>query len=191
MIEQFTKHCLSYFSRIEHALSDFDFAPVWQLSEELRDCIDTGRQVFICGNGGSGANATHIANDFLYPVTKRFGRGLNVQSLAANSAVITCLANDEGYDEVFSYQIGVQGRADDILVVLSGSGNSPNILKAIHSARGKGMRTYGILGYSGGAAKPLLDNAIHFSVDDMQVCEDLQMIVANMIMQWLYEHYNS
>ena len=144
-----------------------------------------GRQVFLCGNGGSGANAVHIANDFLYPVSKTPGSGLRIHALPANSSVVTCLANDEGYDQVFAMQLAVLARAGDVLIVLSGSGNSPNILKAIEQAKRQGVRSYAILGYSGGKAKATADVPIHFAVDDMQISEDLQMMVAHMIMQWL------
>lgn len=73
----------------------------------------------------------------------------------------------------------------DILIVLSGSGNSPNILKAIETGAALGMRTFGVLGFSGGRAKAMLDTPIHFPVDDMQISEDLQLMVGHMAMQWL------
>ena len=155
------------------------------LTRELADCWRTGRQVFLCGNGGSAANAVHIANDFLYAVSKTPGSGLRVHALPANAAVITCLANDEGYDTVFSLQLAVQARPSDVLIVLSGSGNSPNILKALEQAKRQDVRSYAILGYSGGKAKAMADVPIHFAIDDMQISEDLQMMVAHMIMQWL------
>ena len=83
-------------------------------------------------------------------------------------------------------QLAVQARKGDVLIALSGSGNSPNIVKALEQAKTMGMRSYAILGYSGGKAKSLADVAIHFAVDDMQISEDLQLIVGHMLMQWLY-----
>ncbi len=170
------------------ALQTADWSGVGRLAEELHDCWRNGRQVFICGNGGSAGNAMHLANDFLYGISKTRGSGLRVNALPANSSVLTCLANDEGYDEIFSLQLAVQGRPGDVLIVLSGSGNSPNILKALAQAKTTGLRTYAILGYTGGKAKAMADVAIHFPVDDMQISEDLQLIAGHMIMQWLYQN---
>ena len=142
--------------------------------------------MFFAGNGGSGGNANHLANDFLYALSKTPGSGLRVHSLSANPSVITCLANDEGYDQVFSLQLAVLARKGDVLIVLSGSGNSPNIVKALEEAKAIGMTSYAMLGFSGGKAKALADVPIHFAIDDMQIAEDAQMIVGHMMMQWLY-----
>jgi D-sedoheptulose 7-phosphate isomerase len=111
-----------------------------------------------------------------------------VHALPANASVMTCLANDVGYDHVFSFQLAVHARPRDLLIVLSGSGNSPNILKALQQARESGMRSYAILGYSGGKAKALADVSIHFVVNDMQIAEDMQLIVGHMLMQWLSQN---
>ena len=111
---------------------------------------------------------------------------MRVHALPANPAIITCLANDEGYDSIFSYQLAVQASSEDILLVFSGSGNSPNVLKALDTAKSIGMKSYAILGFSGGKAKEIADVPIHFAIDDMQVSEDMQVIVCHMIMQWLY-----
>jgi len=175
-----------YAARLNAVLAEGDWGKVALLADELADCVETQRQVFICGNGGSAGNAAHIANDFLYGISKTYGRGLRVHALPANTSVVTCLANDEGYDAVFSHQLAVMADPGDVLIVLSGSGNSPNVLKALETARETGLRSYAILGYSGGKAKGLTDVAIHFPVDDMQISEDMQLIVAHMIMQWLY-----
>ena len=175
-----------YSNRLNAALSRFDWTPVERLAYDLRDCWQTGRQVFFCGNGGSGGNANHLANDFIYALSKTRGSGLRVQSLSANPSTITCLANDEGYDHVFSMQLAVLANERDVLVAFSGSGNSPNILEALLEARKIGMTSYAVLGYSGGKAKALADVPIHFAVDDMQIAEDAQMVVGHMLMQWLY-----
>jgi D-sedoheptulose 7-phosphate isomerase len=127
----------------------------------------------------------HLANDFIYGIAKDSGIGLKAQALPANSSVITCLANDEGYEHIFSIQLETLASQGDILIALSGSGNSPNILRALEKAGMLGMRSYAILGYSGGSAKSLADVAIHFPIDDMQIAEDLQLVVGHMIMQWL------
>lgn len=175
-----------YSNRLNAVLSRFDWTPVERLAYDLRDCWQTGRQVFFCGNGGSGGNANHLANDFIYALSKTRGSGLRVQSLSANPSTLTCLANDEGYDHVFSMQLAVLARQGDVLVAFSGSGNSPNILEALQEAKKIGMTSYAVLGYSGGKAKALADVPIHFAVDDMQIAEDAQMMVGHMLMQWLY-----
>jgi D-sedoheptulose 7-phosphate isomerase len=175
-----------YSRRLSATLETFDWTPVERLAYDLLDCWQTGRQVFLAGNGGSAANASHLANDFLYPLSKTPGSGLRAHSLAANPAVMSCLANDEGYDQVFALQLGVLARRGDILIALSASGNSPNIIKALEQARAIGMTGYAVLGFSGGAAKAIADVPIHFAIDDVQMAEDTQLIVGHMVMQWLY-----
>ena len=182
------EHFGQYAARLHEVLTRADWTNVEVLAQELLACWCERRGVHICGNGGSAGNAMHIANDFLYGISKAFGSGLRVQALPANGSVMTCLANDEGYDSVFSYQLAVQAQAGDTLIALSGSGNSPNILEALKCARKMGMKTFAILGYSGGKARELVDYPIHFPVDDMQISEDLQLIVAHMVMQWLYRN---
>lgn len=179
-------HFRDYSRRLSQTLATFYFSPVERLAEELLDCWRTGRQVFLIGNGGSAGNANHLANDLMYPLSKRKGSGIRVQALSANPAVLTCLANDEGYDDVFAFQLAVQAEKGDVLIALSGSGNSSNILKALEEARRIGMRSFAVLGYSGGKAKAMVDVAIHFAVDDMQIAEDTQTIVTHMIVQWLH-----
>jgi D-sedoheptulose 7-phosphate isomerase len=180
-----------YARRLASVLDSHDWSDVARLAEELLDCRDSGRQVFLCGNGGSAANAIHMANDFIYGISKTLGVGLRVTALPANSSVITCLANDLGYETIFSAQLAVQARRGDVLVALSGSGNSPNILKALEQARTMGLRSYAILGYTGGRAKAMTDVPIHFRVDDMQLSEDLQLIVGHILMQYLYARRSS
>ena len=175
-----------YSRRLNAMLEAFDWTPVERLTYDLLDCWQTGRQVFLAGNGGSAANASHLANDLLYPLSKTPGSGLRAHSLAANPAVMSCLANDEGYDQVFALQLGVLARKGDVLIVLSGSGNSPNIIKALQQARSIGMTSYAVLGCSSGAAKAIADFPIHFAIDDMQMAEDAQLIVGHMVMQWLH-----
>jgi D-sedoheptulose 7-phosphate isomerase len=152
---------------------------------ELLETIDNGKKIAFIGNGGSAANAIHLANDFIYGAGLKNGKGLKVESLSANSAVITCLANDTGYENIYSEQIKVKGNKGDILVALSGSGNSLNIIKAIEMAESLEMNTYAILGFSGGDCKKLVKNSIHFPINDMQIAEDMQLIVGHMCMQWL------
>lgn len=179
-----TNPITSYVSRLQTLLSDFDWNSLDQLEQTLRDAWKNNRQIFLCGNGGSAANAMHISNDLLYGVSKD-GIGMRVSALPSNTSILTCLGNDLGYDEIFSWQLKIQGEEGDILIVLSGSGNSPNVIKALIQAKELGMKTFAILGYSGGKCLELADNAIHFPIDDMQISEDLQLIVGHMMMRSL------
>ncbi len=174
-----------YFATLQHAWDDHDWTNVSLLFETLLRAWREGRQVFLCGNGGSAANAIHLANDLLYGVDKQSGRGLRVTALPANASVLTCLANDVSYADVFAQQLTVLAQPGDVLIALSGSGSSPNIVQALVRARELRLTSFAILGFSGGRSLTLADHAIHFPVDDMQVAEDLQMMVGHMAMQWL------
>jgi D-sedoheptulose 7-phosphate isomerase len=175
-----------YSARLQAVLASADWSNVIQLAEDMLVAWKNGQQVFLCGNGGSAGNAIHLANDFLYGVAKKLGGGIKVSALSSNPAVITCLANDIGYDHIFSEQLAVQGNPNDLLIALSGSGNSRNIVNAIDQAKKMGVKSYAILGFSGGKCKELADVPIHFPINDMQIAEDLQLIVGHMVMQWLY-----
>ena len=179
---------LGYSSRLQEVLASSDWSSVNLLSQDMLRCWQEKRQVFFCGNGGSAGNAVHLANDFLYGIAKKTGGGLRVQALSANSAVMTCLANDVGYESIFSEQLAVQAQAGDLLIALSGSGNSPNIVRVIEQAKAMDVKSYAILGFTGGKCKELADVPIHFPVSDMQIAEDMQLIVGHMMMQWLYSN---
>jgi len=175
-----------YSKRLQTLLAEAEWSGVAQLAADIHTCWMEKKQVFFCGNGGSAGNAIHLANDFLYGIAKRPGGGLRVHALSANPAVITCLANDIGYERIYSEQLSVLADPGDVLVVLSGSGNSPNILAALDQAKAMQVKSYAILGYTGGKCKEMADVPIHFAVDDMQIAEDLQLVVGHMLMQWLY-----
>ena len=179
-------HFAGYAARLSAIMAQADWSGVATLAADLHRCWREGRSVFICGNGGSAGNAIHLANDYLYGIAKDTGLGIRVHALAANASVLTCLANDVGYDAVFSSQLAVQGRAGDVLLFFSGSGNSPNVVRAIEQGRKMGIKSYAVLGFSGGVCKKIADVPIHFAIEDMQISEDLQLVVGHMIMQWLY-----
>ena len=165
----------------------------WHASVELlaKAIYDTWRDsncIYMCGNGGSAGNAIHLANDFLYGAGIKNGKGIRVEALSANPAVLTCLANDLGYEMIFSEQLNVKANKNDILIVLSGSGNSENVVKALEIGNKIGMKTFAILAYSGGRCKEIAQHPIHFNIDDMQIAEDLQLIVGHMCMQWLLDN---
>lgn len=185
---EFREFTQDYFSRLKKALGQLPLEPIEDLASALIVAWQSNRQVFIFGNGGSAGNAIHLANDFLYGISKQFGHALRVTALPANSAVITCLANDIGYDEIFSHQLSVLAESGDIAIAFSGSGNSPNILRALEYCSQNDIESFAVLGYSGGKAKDLAKYAIHIPVDDMQISEDLQLVVGHLMMQWLYSN---
>ena len=187
-IKDLENFCSGYADKLSSVLASSDWSSVGQLGKDMHECWLAGRQVFFCGNGGSAGNAIHLANDFLYGIAKRTGGGLKVQALSANPAVMTCLANDVGYDYIYSEQLAVLAASGDLLVVLSGSGNSPNILRVLEQAKTMGVKSCAILGYNGGQCKSLADFSIHFEVDDMQIAEDMQLVVGHMLMKWLYQN---
>ena len=138
--------------------------------EALCETWREGRTTYLCGNGGSASNAIHLANDLLYGAgVSNNGGGLRVEALSANSAVLTCLANDIDYDLIFAEQIKVKAQLGDVLIVLSGSGNSPNVVKALEVGNAIGIKTFAIPGFFGGRCKELAQHSIHFEIDDMQI----------------------
>ncbi len=179
------KFIKDYQNRLINCMQSFDWSPVIRLGQIILSIQKKDKHIFLCGNGGSAANAMHIANDLLCFQSKDKGKGIKVTALPANQAVLTCLANDIGYENIFSFQLEQLGSKGDILIVLSGSGNSLNVLKGIDAAKKKGILTCAILGFSGGKCLNLVDIPIHFPVNDMQIVEDLQLIIGHMLMQWL------
>ncbi|CAE19676.1 putative phosphoheptose isomerase [Prochlorococcus marinus subsp. pastoris str. CCMP1986] len=164
------------------------------LANDLNLSWKNGANVFICGNGGSAGNAMHIANDFHYGVgCKRDPQsndiknkpGIKIIALPSNPSIITCLANDIGYENIYSHQLKVLGNLNDILIVLSGSGNSKNVINAIVEAHKIGIKTYSITAFDGGKCKEISKENIHFEINDMQIAEDTQLILFHMCMQWL------
>ena len=174
-----------YSQKLSDNLTSFDWSPVLELAKMIEKAWRDGAQVFLCGNGGSAGNASHIVNDLIFAVSEGKVPGIKASALTANPAVITCLANDLGYEHIFSEQLLVAANKGDILVALSGSGNSPNIVNALKQAGKMQMHSAAILGFSGGCCKPLADLPIHLEINDMQMVEDIQIIIGHMIMKWL------
>jgi len=191
-LPSFSKRSRNYLDQLNSCFSDAIIDQIEILAKDLLAAWIEGRQVYICGNGGSAANAMHMANDFHYgigacgPGPKL--PGLRVEALPANAGLITCLANDTGYANIYSHQLEVKGRPGDLLIVLSGSGNSANVVKALETSKTIGLRSYAILAFSGGLCRELADVPIHFPIDDMQIAEDTQLIVGHLCMQWLNSH---
>ncbi|CAM3938961.1 SIS domain-containing protein [Pseudoalteromonas byunsanensis] len=175
-----------YVATLSKVLTQLDGNKIRAFVDTLLLMKKRGGTLYLCGNGGSAANAIHLANDFTFGINPQ-GDALKVEALAANSSVLTCLGNDIGYDNIFAHQLKVKANHNDVLLVLSGSGNSGNILQAIEQAKSSGMSTVGILGFDGGKAKPMLEQVFHFDIQDMQISEDTQVVVGHILMKALYQ----
>ena len=189
MRQDFEIFVFEYLKNLKNCFNSINIEKLYFLSEKILEIWEGKNCLFICGNGGSSANAEHIANDFHYGIAEMSdnNKGLKVDALTSNSAIVTCLSNDIGYENIFSYQLSVKAKKEDLLLVLSGSGNSKNIIKALDKANEMGMFSVAVLGFDGGKAKDIATLPIHFPVDDMQISEDLQMISMNICMKWIAE----
>jgi len=149
-----------YMAEFYDLMERMDLDQVGRAVERLREARDRGATIFIAGNGGSAATASHLVND-LGKATKRSGRPpLRVLGLSDNVSWMTALANDEGYERVFTGQLENFARSGDVLILISASGNSPNLVHAAAFARDRGVCTVGILGFDGGKLRRMVDEAV-------------------------------
>ena len=139
----------TYLKKINSAFTAEVDRSIEKLAAALNYAWKNKKNIFICGNGGSAANAMHIANDLIYGAGVNKDKGLKVEALSSNSAVLTCLANDIGYENIFLEQLKVKASKGDILIVLSGSGNSQNVINALNFAKKNKIKSFLILVYSG------------------------------------------
>jgi D-sedoheptulose 7-phosphate isomerase len=168
-----------YLDRVCREIQSLDLTQIEAFSRLLEEAYHAGRFVFIIGNGGSGANASHLCEDLCKCTLRDFEnqKRLRVLSLTDNTAGIMAWANDEGYDRIFLEQLKNLASPGDYLVAISGSGNSPNILKAVEWANTHGMTTLGFTGFGGGKLKTLAHHNIHAGIDDMGIVESLHQVV--------------
>lgn len=184
-------------------LQSLDLNAVDQVMNVLEGARKARRHIFICGNGGSAATASHYAGDFNkgvnmgllhmdghgaadMPVAHKVGEGAeplyNFECLSDNVPTMMAVANDESYAEVFRYPLSVKMEEEDIVIGISGSGNSVNVVNALKYAQTHGATTIAIVGYDGGKMKEIADYHIHVDVNDMQIAEDIHMILDHMMM---------
>lgn len=154
--------------------------------------LDETRQkkgrIYICGNGGSAATASHFQNDFNKGVSEYIEVPFRFHCLNDNVATLMAIANDIGYEEVFRFQIRNNLEENDVLVAISGSGNSPNVIRAVEYAKEHGCKIIGLTGFSGGKLKELSDISLHAPINSMQVTEDIHMIFDHMMMSIFYKY---
>lgn len=181
------KEVSSHLDRTVEALKQIDLAAVSQLIERLRAAYEKGQRVFVFGNGGSAAAASHFAEDLAKGTIRDMSetRRLRVQSLADSMSFLTALGNDCGYDVVFREQLITLAAPGDVAIAISGSGNSPNVLRAIEWARANDLFTCGLTGFSGGKLASLVDLHIHVPIDCMEVAENGHLVVIHMVVSGL------
>jgi D-sedoheptulose 7-phosphate isomerase len=172
---------MDYLKNLIKQIKDLDLKKVNQLYMLILKVHKDNKKIFICGNGGSAANAEHVCNDLMLGFKKNKKKGFKVYSLTSNKSVLTCIANDISYNKIYSHQLDNLGNKGDLLIAFSGSGNSKNILECLKIAKKKNIHTFSILGFSGGHAKKISNNYIHININDMEIAEDIQMVIFNYI----------
>jgi D-sedoheptulose 7-phosphate isomerase len=177
-------HLDEYVDRLQTAVQALPRERMNELGETLFRAYRNNKQVFLLGNGGSSSTASHMAADLakntIGPNMKRF----RIVSLNDNAAIMTALANDLGYENVFSEQLTNLVQAGDVLIVVSASGNSPNVLKAMTYARSRSAEVVGLLGFDGGAAAGLADLALIVPSNHYGVIEDVHLIVNHILVDY-------
>lgn len=175
----------TYFSTVQDLLNKVPFSVVDQVINVLVSANKAGQTVFICGNGGSAATATHFGCDLAKrPIVAGQPR-YRVISLTDNNALMTALSNDIGYDVVFSEQLIPLVRKGDILIGISGSGNSKNVINAVEAAKAAGAITIGFSGYDGGKLAPAVDISVHIPSFNMAMVEDVHLMLEHAICERL------
>jgi D-sedoheptulose 7-phosphate isomerase len=182
-----------YLRRMADELGRLDPAEVAALADAVMDRYHAGRFVFVIGNGGSGANASHFTEDagkcslsLPADLADTDKKRLRILSLTDNTSYITAWANDEGYDRVFVEQLRNLASPGDLLVAISGSGNSPNVLRAVEWANAHGLGTFALTGYSGGKLRGLARAGLHVPLDDMGMVETLHLAAFHWVVGDLY-----
>jgi len=175
-----------YLNYVQRVLAGISRADIGRFIQTLLSARERGATVFFIGNGGSAATASHFANDLAYG-TNEYERPFRVLSLTDNVPVLTALGNDYGYEEIFVRQLKVLGQPGDVLVAISASGNSPNLLRAIDHAKSAGIRTVALTAFDGGKMKPLADEGIHIPTEPKEYgpAEDAHMVLDHLVGAYL------
>ena len=176
-----TDYVRKYLGRLDTTLKNIDLKEVERLGGLLSAARAEGRQVFLCGNGGSAALASHLAVDLGKGCSRNREKRFRVLSLTDNVPWMTALANDISYEDVFVEQLRNYAEKGDLFIAISGSGNSKNVLKALVYANQVGCITAGISGFAGGKLKDLVQHHVHIKSDHMGLIEDGQMIVGHIL----------
>ena len=185
-----------YLSRLESEIRRIDQAALKQWADLVYEAWERDRFVFILGNGGSGTSASHMAEDLgkstlrpedLHDESKK---RLKVLSLTDNAGWIMAVGNDVGYDDIFLQQLMNYGHEGDLVIAISGSGNSPNVLKAVDWANRHGLTTFGLTGYSGGKLKQVQRRGLHVDLNDMGMVESIHLCLFHWVLNDVYARIN-
>lgn len=184
------QHYQEYTTLISETLAKIDFSQLEEVKKALMKAKDRGKNIYIFGNGGSGGTASHIAGDFIKGASYKQEKRFKFVCLNDNFSAIGAISNDISYDHIFSEQVKNFAEEGDLVIGLSGSGNSENVVKGLLEAQTKKATAIAICGYSGGRIKDLADLVIHVPVNDMEIAEDLHLMVFHMIKQAIIKEQN-
>ena len=175
----------AYFEELAQAAATIDSLALDSATEILLDAYTHGKLVFSCGNGGSASVSNHLQCDHLKGVRNGTDLQSRVISLSSNVELLTAIANDLGYHDSFAYQLRAQSRPGDVLIAISSSGSSPNILHALQWARDNGLRTIALTGFDGGGARSIAEIAIHVDSANYGIVEDLHQSIMHALAQYI------
>jgi D-sedoheptulose 7-phosphate isomerase len=181
-----------FLERVGQELLRVDPAEVKALADAIYHCYEQGRFVFLIGNGGSGSNASHFCEDVGKCTLRRQDfendkkKRVRIISLTDNTPYILAWANDEGFDRVFVEQLKNLASPGDLLIAISGSGNSPNVLRAVDWANRHGLKTFGCTGFSGGKLRSLAQQSFHVPLEDMGIVESIHLTAFHWVVDDLH-----
>lgn len=171
-----------YLAQLASALLDVPFEKIEKAVDVLIEARALGRRVYVMGNGGSAATASHFANDLAKTARVEGFAPIRAFALTDNVPVFTAWANDASYEHVFAEQVAGLVDPGDVVIGITASGNSPNILAGLRAAADRGATTIGLVGFAGGIAKGLVDVPIHVAVADYGIVEDAHLAVCHAVM---------
>ncbi|PTW55727.1 D-sedoheptulose 7-phosphate isomerase [Breoghania corrubedonensis] len=174
-----------YARQFAEALAAVDRAEIDGVAACLTAAIDAGREIFVCGNGGSSAIANHVTCDYVKLLGLATGKPVRLSSLNSYGELNFAIANDIAFEEVFSFHIAQRGRPGDVLWTISSSGSSANIVKALETASAKGLETIAFTGFSGGKAKELATHSLHVPAENYGLVEDAHQMLAHIVCQYV------
>jgi D-sedoheptulose 7-phosphate isomerase len=181
-----------YLKRVCNEIERLDERELQALADAIYQRYQKGRFVFIVGNGGSGANASHLCEDLGKSTVQDFEnqKRLKVLSLTDNTPYILAWANDTSYERVFVEQLKNFAEPGDLLIAISGSGNSPNVLRAVEWAKAHGVESFAVTGYDGGKLKQIADRSLHCRLDDMGMVESLHLVAFHYVLDDVFGRIN-
>jgi D-sedoheptulose 7-phosphate isomerase len=180
-----------YFKQVSDTLAKINISELDAVAKSITNCYNRGGMIYIFGNGGSSATASHVAGDYLKGITYGMDKRLKIICLSDNTPGLMAIANDMSYNDIFVEQLKNFIKAGDLVIGISGSGNSENVLKALNLAKEQKVETIALVGFSGGKAKAIADVCIHIPVNDMEMTEDLHLLCFHAIKQNLIRTINT